>query len=193
MIGVVGEAVNSAVRTAVIPAFAKGAGDVLVYQSHRAEIGQIVRQKLAEHGGIGTAAKPAMVLGHSLGGIIAFDLAVGPDPIHWSALVTFGSQSSILHVLDPRSTGSLTKYDPDPYTPVKLPPTVGKWTNIFEPWDVLAFFASKVFDGESKKRIVDIEIPHQASSGLWTHSVYWTDENAIEAMREALLEATPPD
>jgi hypothetical protein len=39
---------------------------------------------------------------------------------------------------------------------------------------------------------VDIEIPHLASSGLWSHGVYWTQADAIRAIGDALTEATPP-
>jgi hypothetical protein len=187
--GLAGEGLLWTVRSALIPMFAKGMGDVLVYEAHRAEIGSIVREKLAKYGYLGTSDRPAMVIGHSLGGIIAFDLAVGADPIFWSALVTFGSQSAILHVLDPRNPTSLAKFQPDPYQPVSLPATIGKWTNLFEPWDPLAFFASRVFNGANRSRIVDIEIAHLDSSGLWTHSVYWTNDDAIRAIRGALEEA----
>ena len=158
--GVAGEGLLWTLRTTLLPMFGKGIGDVLVYELHRAEIGAIVRDKLAKYGNPGTADHPAMVIGHSLGGIIAFDLAVGPSPVYWSSLVTFGSQSPVLHVLDPRSTTSLARYQPNPPRPVQLPPTIRRWTNIYEPWDPLAFFASKVFDGQNRQRIVDIEIPH---------------------------------
>jgi len=185
--GVVGEGLLWAIRTALIPMFAKGAGDVLVYQAHRQEIGAIVRQKLAEHDAtLGTDGRPALVIGHSLGGIIAVDLAVGADPIHWSALVTFGSQSSILHVLDPRNSPDLPEFVPKPYTPVRLPRTIGHWTNLYEPWDPLAFYAGKVFDSESKTRISDIEVPHLDSAGLWTHSAYWRDDFTAREIKRAL-------
>jgi hypothetical protein len=189
-VGVFGEKALEWSRTMVIPALAKGAGDVLVYQAHRTSIADVVRKKLATKGNdLGTSARPAKVLAHSLGGIVAFDLAVHDEsPVHWSALVTFGSQSSILHVLDPR--GPLDRYVPEPnYSPVKLPSTIRRWTNLFEPWDPLAFYASRVFDSESRSRIRDFEVPHRLSSGLGTHSSYWTNEDAIREMARALTVA----
>ena len=190
VVGRAGEIVHHVARSQLIPRFGKGAGDVLVYQAHRARIGGVVREKLSAIGGdLGTADRPAMIIGHSLGGIVAFDLANDPDPIHWAALITFGSQSPLLHVLDPRG-GAVGKYIPDPPTPARLPPTIHRWTNIWEPWDPLAFYASNVFQLSDGSGVNDVRIPHLYTTPLWSHSIYWEQEEAWHAMGETLAAAS---
>ncbi len=199
VVGSVGERVHFELRTRLIPGFAKGAGDVLIYQdrAHRTEIAAIVREKLRSAGEelgqgtrLGSADQPALVIGHSLGGIIAFDLAVtDDDPIHWQAMVTFGSQSAILHILSPRG-GQIEPYQTGPpAVKVSLPSTIGRWTNLWEPWDPLAFYASNVFDDAGADRVTDVRIPHLNPVELWSHSSYWTQAESFEAIGKALIEA----
>ncbi len=192
LVGRVGEVVHHTLRTVLTPRFGKGAGDVLVYQAHRAEIGGLVRAMLAERGAtLGTDGDPALVIGHSLGGIIAFDLAVTDHrPVTWDALITFGSQSPLLHVLDPRR-GLVPPYVPgDPPARSRLPPTIRRWTNLWEPWDPLAFYASNVFELHDGDPVRDVRLPHLTSTPLWTHSIYWTQAESIRAIGEALAAAS---
>jgi hypothetical protein len=120
------------------------------------------------------------MVGHSLGGVIAFDLAVaGERPLWTNGLVTFGSQSPFFHVLDPR--GDLAAFRPG--QPVTLPPTIPCWTNLWEPLDILAFIAGKVFRLATGEPPTDQEVPHRGSFGLWTHSSYWIVPELADAIR----------
>ena len=94
---------TSAVRHAVLPGASEGLGDLFVYVDRYEPIHQRLRDVLAQAGdGWGTPEKPISILGHSLGGIIAFDAARStPSPISIKRFVTFGSQSAVLHILDP--------------------------------------------------------------------------------------------
>jgi hypothetical protein len=96
--------------------------------------------------------------------------------------VTFGSQPSFFHVCDPRG-GKLTPYAGEP---VSLPASLGAWTNLWEPLDLVAFIAARVFRLHDGSKPNDIEVPHLASSGLWTHSSYWTIDFVIQAIRKAI-------
>ncbi|MGW0556691.1 hypothetical protein ACWDZ6_21200 [Streptomyces sp. NPDC002926] len=163
---------NHALRTRFGPATTRFLGDVLVYQRHRAAIQARVREQIA-------AVDPRLgatpdhrvrVAAHSLGGVIAVDMATAQDPLWISSLVTFGSQPSYFHLCDPRG-GQLTPYRPD--TPVALPASLGRWTNLWQPLDVLAFAASRIFRLVDGTPPVDVPLPHTASAGLWTHSEYW--------------------
>ncbi|MET7355471.1 hypothetical protein [Streptomyces mirabilis] len=58
--------------------------------------------------------------------------------------------------------------------PVHSPASLNRWTNLWEPLDVLAFAASEVFELHDGTALVDLPVSHQASTGMWTHSAYWS-------------------
>jgi hypothetical protein len=184
LIGKVGGSLNDTMRRQRGEGVARFLGDVFVYQRLRNEIHDRVRKAVAEIGAdAGNAGRPVQVIGHSLGGVIAFDLAVAADPpLHTSALLTFGSQSPLFHVIDRRSP-RLTAYAPG--VPVRLPETLGAWRNLWEPMDPLAFVAAKVFRLADGTPPEDTRVPHLASYGLWTHSVYWKTAELLGAIRDA--------
>lgn len=172
VLGEVGGRVNTFLRTELGPHIGEFLGDIIVYHAHRADIHARVRAALAAHApDQGTPDRPVSILGHSLGGVIAFDLAVAADPpLSIDHLVTFGSQSPLLHVVDPR-VPMVPAFVPP--TPSPLPATIGRWTNLWEPRDPLAFIAAKVFVLASGKPPTDVAVASLVSSGLWTHSSYW--------------------
>jgi hypothetical protein len=188
IIGRVGGVLHYALRSVLTPRFGKGMGDVFVYQRHRDEIQAYVRDKLDDLGNdLGTERSRVSIIGHSLGGIIAFDMATRSDnPLYLDALITFGSQSSILHVLDPRG-GAIAPYAPPSH--VVLPDTIRHWTNIWEPWDPLAFAATPVFAAADGATVADRWIPHLSSTPLWSHSIYWEQEDARAEIKAALESA----
>jgi hypothetical protein len=187
ILGRAGEQLHDLIRRSIVPGAAKGIGDVFVYQAHRQAVHDQVLEIIRRNDPtLATAARPISILGHSLGGIIAFDLATrSKDPLHYKALVTFGSQSSILHVLDPRG-GRLNAYTPPPS--VLIPDNIGHWTNIWEAWDPLAFAMRPVYGPQD--RVKDVRIPHRSTAPVFSHSEYWTQDDAVGAMREALERAS---
>jgi hypothetical protein len=168
----VGARLNHAVRSRFGPGTTRFLGDVLVYQRHRDAVHARVRQVIDEvHPDIGRSNdRPVRIVAHSLGGVIAVDMATATEPLWTESLVTFGSQAAFFHVCDPRG-GQLTPYAAD--MPVHLPASLKRWTNLWEPLDVLAFAASKVFRLHDGSTPVDLLVGHQASTGMWTHSAYW--------------------
>ncbi|MGK2904020.1 MAG: hypothetical protein ACSLE7_14300 [Mycobacterium sp.] len=175
---------NSHLRTALLPGITRAVGDILVYQRQGDAIRDRVRSVIdAVDPSLGRSANhPIDVLAHSLGGVIAVDMAISEDPLWIRTLVTFGSQPSFFHVCDPRG-GQI-----EPYTgaPVALPESIGAWTNLWEPLDPLAFIASRIFNLHNGSRPEDAEVAHLASSGLWTHSDYWRIEDVARKIRGAL-------
>ncbi|WP_437096902.1 hypothetical protein [Streptomyces sp. enrichment culture] len=70
--------------------------------------------------------------------------------------------------------------------PVQLPASLNRWTNLWEPLDVLAFAASKVFQLHNGAAPVDLPVSHQASTGLWTHSAYWRLPHVASVIGEVM-------
>jgi hypothetical protein len=172
---------NRFLRVEFSPTIARFLGDVFV---HRATPTDIDRRllKAMEAEGLGTKEKPAIVLAHSYGGVITFTLAARKEkPIYLRKLVTFGSQSSLLHVI--QAIGLVEKFTG---TPVVLPPTIHDWLNVWEPLDPLAFLAASVFQLNGGGAPQDRQMKHDASGPLWTHSSYWADRSFAQWVAEFL-------
>lgn len=174
---------NTFLRTRFGPEIGRFLGDIFVYENQRRSIRDRLFERLdREAPGWGTEQRPINVIAHSLGGVVCFDTAVTnvERRLFIKRFVTFGSQSAFFHVVNPR--GSITPYQPG--TPVRLPSSIGRWTSLWEPLDPLAFLAGKVFRLSSGDAPRDVEVPHLQSSGLWTHSVYWTHQALVDAIRQ---------
>lgn len=183
--------VNYGFRSRVSPGATRFLGDVLVYQRHQHQIHARVRETIARvDPALGRSPdRPVRIVAHSLGGVIAIDMATSHDPLWTSALLTFGSQAAYFHLCDPRG-GRLT-----PYTglaPVTLPLSLGRWTNLWQPLDVLAFAASRLFRLADGTAPVDIPLPHTVSAGLWTHSAYWDLPELASSITAVMAEGSSP-
>jgi hypothetical protein len=172
---------NHLVRSRLGPATTRFLGDVLVYQRHQATIHARVRETIdAVAPALGRGPdRPVRIIAHSLGGVIAVDMATASAPLWTSSLLTFGSQAAFFHVCDPRG-GQLAPYAGG--KGVALPPSLSRWTNLWEPLDMLAFAASTVFRLHDGSTPVDVSLPHSAADGLWTHSAYWTLPSLAETI-----------
>jgi hypothetical protein len=185
VLGAAGDGVNSFLRQTLGPRLGEFLGDVFVYQRHRELLHERVWERLQRHDRtLGTEENPVDLVGHSLGGVIGFDLAAVAVPRLWvESLVTFGSQSSFFHVVDPRGE-PLARFAQG--APVVLPPSIRRWTNLWEPLDPLAFIAAVVFELASGQAPQDRSVRSLASYGLWTHSSYWRAPELVEVAREEL-------
>ncbi|MFI1734188.1 hypothetical protein ACH40E_34260 [Streptomyces acidicola] len=187
--------VNHTLRSRFGPGTARFLGDVLVYQRHQAAIHARIRASIDEvDPELGRHPdRPVRVVAHSLGGVIAVDMATSTSPLWTDKLLTFGSQSAFFHVCDPRG-GQLEPYAE--HQRVALPPSLANWTNLWEPLDLLAFAASAVFQLHDGSSPIDIPVQHMASTGLWTHSAYWNSPEVATAitcaMRTGSSSAGPP-
>ena len=167
-------------------------GDIMSYQRQPDRIQDTLRSAVAQHApGYGSKEQPISVIAHSLGGVIAFDAAVKPESENkrlWiKSFVTFGSQAAFFHIVDPRHP-ELETYRHD--VPVKLPPSIALWTNLWDPMDLLAFTAATVFRLANGGTPVDISVQDTASELVaergWAHSIYWKSNELVDALRQAL-------
>jgi hypothetical protein len=166
-------------------------GDLIAYQRNQDAIQQRLWDALtgefAEYGR--TAQKPVHAVAHSQGGIITFDAALSTTrPLHLKSLTTFGSQSALIHLVDPRQ--SLGAFQGLPLT---LPATFGRWINLWEPLDPLAFVIKPVFklaNGTLEDRRIDVPNTFSdivARGGWFTHSSYWTSQELLKAIRDNVI------
>lgn len=135
-------------------------GDILRYQARGGPLREFLERQIAMGEG------PAVVIGHSLGGIALVDLLAMAAIRQASMrglrlLVTVGSQAPFLHEL-----GALAGLPPG----ASLPPGFPAWLNIFDRQDLLAFQAVPVFPKDARVR--DHEVSSRQPFPV-SHSAYW--------------------
>ncbi|MDJ0462622.1 hypothetical protein [Streptomyces sp. H27-C3] len=146
-------------------------GDVLSYLAR----GQAVRDYVADTVRALPGPGPVVVLGHSLGGIIAVDLLADPaSGLAVDLLVTVGSQAPLLYELDalpslPYGTGL-----PDAFPP---------WVNVHDRRDLLSYLAAGAFGNDP--RITDAPVDNGQPVSA-AHSSYWANDDFYRVFSEVL-------
>ncbi|MEU0896066.1 hypothetical protein [Streptomyces massasporeus] len=159
-------------------------GDILVYLKDRGTVSrpgpivQIVAAALtaaAEHRG---DDDPLVVVAHSMGGNITYDILTHFRPeLPVDILVTVGSQVGyfeelkLFHASDERIPSA-------DQPKVALPGTIGRWVNVVDLNDPLAFRTAPVFAGAEDYRI--------ATGALWAHSGYLNEPGFYERVARRL-------
>jgi len=161
--------------------------DVIVYQSHsyREKIHARVREVICRELGdkAGTVDQPVKVIAHSLGGVVTFDMAcLNHEPLHLEALVTLGSQPGFFHLLDPRE--GVPAFEGEA---VPVPATIGRWTNVWDEYDMLGFATDEVFRLHDGSAPLDVRVRATRSrlkGGLLmrSHLRYFTNNDTAEAI-----------
>jgi hypothetical protein len=171
---------RAVVRAAAVPAvragrrFAVGGvplliGDVSAYLAGRGtpeQPGPIPARVLAaiDKAVVNAAGEPLMVVAHSMGGNIVYDLLTHFRPnLAVDSLVTVGSQVGLFEELKLFATSRADIPGPG-VDRVPKPPGVQRWVNVVDDCDPLAFRAAPVFDG-----VEDYTYP---SGALWAHTAY---------------------
>ncbi|MGW4646383.1 hypothetical protein [Kitasatospora sp. NPDC004289] len=166
------------VRAASRRAVPRSIGDIAAYLAHRGTperpgpiVGAVV-EALEDAVRDNPSGLPVVVVAHSLGGVIAYDVlsAFRPD-LRVDVLVTVGSQVGLFAEL-----GALA-------APVgAVPENIGQWTNVVDLNDPLAFLAAPVFD-----RVSDLRY---SSGALWAHGAYLGKAHFHARLAARLAEAT---
>ncbi|MFD8567836.1 alpha/beta fold hydrolase [Streptomyces sp. NPDC059639] len=153
-------------RRALTEAVHPAAGDILRYLARGADARHGLREL------IGRQEPPVVLLGHSLGGIIALDtLILDPQP-SVALLVTVGSQGPLLY-----ETGAL----PSLTHPQSLPPHVPDWLNLYDRRDLLGYIGAHLFPGRVTDVATDSRQPFPVA-----HSAYWDDPAVYRAIAARL-------
>lgn len=123
-------------------------GDIFVYLDERGDIakpGAIPERILPDL--VEKATEPLVIVGHSLGGVITYDLLTHYIPNRQvDLLVTVGSQIS--HFEEMKRFHVSDRNVPSNGVPkVGRPRNVKHWINIFDPVDIFSYACEPVFDG----------------------------------------------
>ena len=143
-------------RDKLNPMAARFIGDVFVYLrggAVRADIRhRVVAELLAARADATAKDEPLVVVGHSLGGVILYDLLTDPagaglpDGFAIDVLLTVGSQPGFFEEL--KLFAASEKSIPSPgRTLAAKPAAVARWWNVYDPVDVLSFRCQGIFDG----------------------------------------------
>lgn len=186
-------ALYRAVRAQYLAASANFAGDIILYQRRQAEIHARVWETLIRDApGWGLTETPVTVVTHSLGGSVAFDLAVGGQPaLHVDHLVSCGCTAPYFHVIG-CSPATLPAHEPG--EPVLLPPTIRAWTNFFVPLDPWGYLAAPVFRLHDGSLPDDVELhTGEREDRILRHGAahYWRHPRVIGHLRDALSVPSP--
>jgi hypothetical protein len=140
--------------------FIRQFADILLYQAQGKPIRDVLRERILE------LPEPVVLLAHSLGGVIAFDLLARDTEAELARvklLVTVGSQVPLLYELRALTSG-VGYRSPVPFSQ--------DWLNVYDKQDLLGYAAARFFDGKYRDIEVDTGQPFPMS-----HGAYW-DEKA---------------
>jgi hypothetical protein len=147
-------------------------GDVFVYfrqrEARSSPIADVVSRDLlagaAERDATGEAL---IVVAHSMGGIIVYDLLTSAlSDLHVDTLVTAGSQIAVIEELK-LFTSSDRTIPNSSQKKVSKPANVGRWLNVFDTTDILGFAAERVFE--------DVNDHVFATGHAWAHGGYFVE------------------
>ncbi|MFE3787019.1 alpha/beta fold hydrolase [Streptomyces goshikiensis] len=153
-------------RRALTEAAHPAAADVMLYLAR----GEPLRRRLRE--AVEELEPPVVVIGHSLGGIIALDALIASPSPRVALLVTVGSQAPFLY-----ESGAL----PGLVHPEPLPEHLPHWLNVYDRRDLLGYVGAPLFPG----RVTDVEVDNRQPFPA-AHSAYWTNPAVYRAIAARL-------
>jgi hypothetical protein len=153
--------------------------DIMLYQARGEQIREFARKSISRLPG------PVVLLAHSLGGVIAFDLLAGKEAgglDQVQMLITVGSQAPLLYEVGAGQAGALScglRFGED------LPDTFkAKWVNVYDKRDLLAYGGEKLFPGRCRDIRVSSRVAFPAA-----HEAYWGTRDFYVQVNEAMRKA----
>ncbi len=157
-------------------------GDIFIYLDGRrdkAQPGQIpiaILGTFDEARSNSQADEPLIVIGHSLGGVIAFDLLSYFRPeIEVDLFVSVGSQVAHFEEMKLYKSSDKSVRAPDK---AKTPPNIKRWINVYDEVDIFAYAAKRVFDR------VDVDCRYDTRTNtIRAHGAYFQQDRFFERLR----------
>ncbi|MCA2218033.1 hypothetical protein [Jidongwangia harbinensis] len=178
----VGRRAADKIRSVAVPPVTGFLGDVFVYlhEQHGVArpIGELVEVDLRAAAAERTPADPFVVVAHSMGGNIVYDVltSTGAD-VEVDLLVTVGSQVGFFEELKLFRASNRAVPGDDPKRKLPRPPAVRRWINIFDYSDLLGFEVGSIIDG-----VVDYS--YRTDSPLRAHGQYFLQPSFHERLAE---------
>jgi hypothetical protein len=156
-------------------------GDIFIYFNGRGEVGAPgpIPQRILEaldDALTQDAGEPLVIVGHSLGGVITYDLlsAFRPD-ITCDLFVSVGSQVGHFEEMKLyRASDPNIKLGQKAVTPKNIK----RWINIYDPVDIFAYAARDIFNR------FDVDAPYDTMTyPVKAHSAYFDQERFYERLR----------
>lgn len=176
-------------RDQLNPAVARFLGDIFVYLKpgeQRAKIrADIEKALLAGWEAAQNKGGPLVLIGHSLGGVILYDMLSSPEksglPTGFKAnvLVTVGSQVGVFEEFK-LYDASNNAYSAEAKNKVPALKTVSAWMNVFDPVDLLSFRCEPIFEG------VDDYVFSSATGLASAHTAYFCRPRFFARLRARL-------
>lgn len=178
--GVVGRTASDRLRPAVVPPLVKFLGDVFVYLHQQSGAAGPIRDRVAaairEAAALAEPSDPLVVVAHSMGGNIVYDLLteeLADVPV--ALLVTAGTQVSFFEELKLFRCSDPDVPAPGATSPVARPANVARWINVFDYADVLGFRLGSVIDGVE-------DFSYGTGSLLKAHTEYYLQPSFYERL-----------
>jgi hypothetical protein len=155
-------ALRRGLRTRAMPEMGHFIGDTMVYLNDRARFLDAFYSTAVT--AMQESTTPLWIVGHSLGGVMAFDLCCREPALPVARLATVGSQVGLFaeaDLLEQRNAAAVKNERR------VVPENVGQWINVYDENDMLSYRTAGIFD-----RGEDEEIP----SGVLfpaSHLAYW--------------------
>lgn len=187
-----GDGRTSRVARLVAPTVATFFGDVFEYLDKRGtpeqpgEIPAVVVKDLRRAAAAVTDKDPHLVVvGHSLGGVIAYDLLTSFVPtVHARAFVTVGSQVGLFEELK-LFLGSDRAVPAAGVPRLARPGAVDHWINVFDHNDLLSYRVEPLVDGVDEFRYATGEL-------LTAHGAYFGQPRFHQRLAERLRDLLVP-
>ena len=163
-------------------------GDVFVYLKHRGDRGSpgpIPKLVLDQLKSAQRPGEPLVIITHSMGGNILFDLLTAFDPaLEVDAWISVGGQVGQFEEMK-----LFLASDPAIAAPSRLEPFGGRvktWLNVYDPADVLSFLVTPVFESADPRFVVkDVRFKSGAAT-LEAHGAYFKRPSFYELVRKEL-------
>jgi pimeloyl-ACP methyl ester carboxylesterase len=164
-------------RAGTTEAIGPAAGDILLYQAR----GDAIRDRLRD--AILGCAEPVVLIGHSLGGIIAVDLLAdcAKTAARVPVLITVGSQAPYLYEINALRSLPFGERLPEHFPE--------RWVNFWDPRDLLSYLAEAVFaqrgGRDAGKRVEDVRV-NTREPFHWSHSAYFKRRALFERLADEI-------